>query len=103
MITKRTSINEYNLKCFLSGETYTKSSKFNGMLVYELKKDTLYGSHVIELPTYCGVRILQVNLDNIKEISNEIQEIYYNIEKIYESKESFSNYCANNAWTRSGT
>lgn len=103
MRTRRTTLNEYIIKQFLSDDIKGYSAKHNGEWYFALRNAPLYGGKILELRTEMGTRIIPLNKDNVTDAAFEIQQTLLNLDKIIEQGKAIDEYCVANPWTYSGT
>ena len=103
MRTRRTTLNEYIIKQFLSDDITGYNAKFNGEWYFPLKNIPLYGGKVLKLRSSMGTRIIKLTDDNVTDAAFEIQQTLLNLDKIIEQGKAIDEYCSNNPWTYSGT
>lgn len=103
MRTRRTTMNEYIIKQFLSDDITGYNAKFNGEWYFSLKNIPLYGGKVLKLRTETGERIIKLTDDNVADAAFEIQQTLLNLDKIIEQGKAIDEYCVANPWTYSGT
>jgi len=103
MRTRRTTLNEYIIKQFLSDDITGYNAKFNGEWYFSLENIPLYGGKVLKLRNTMGYTIIKLNKDNVADAAFEIQQTLLNLDKIIEQGKAIDEYCVANPWTYSGT